>query len=180
MSRWIALFSQTGAELAEVSSSLGLRPDVIMTNNKDIPILSLKSNAAYKGSHKALMGMLEEMLQEGDVVTLHGYLSILPENVLNTEGVVVYNGHPALISKYPELKGLDPQKRAHKDLDKYESIGCVIHKVVPEIDSGEIVAESSIPVTEDIRNLDLEAFIEKLHTLSVNLWVQNLLELLGR
>ena len=50
-----------------------------------------------------------------DLITLHGYLRIIPENICK-QCKHIYNGHPGLINMYPELKGKDPQEaRRHLD-----------------------------------------------------------------
>ena len=36
MDRWIALFSQTGSEIVDIANQLGVWPDRIFTNNKNI------------------------------------------------------------------------------------------------------------------------------------------------
>ena len=77
----------------------------------------------------------------------------------------IYNGHPGLITKYPELKGKDPQEKAYK-LEMKET-GSVIHKVTAEIDSGDIVSES--PISIEGKTLD-EVYVI-LHNNSINLWI---------
>jgi folate-dependent phosphoribosylglycinamide formyltransferase PurN len=51
------------------------------------------------------------------IVTLHGWLRVIPAYVC--ERSRIYNGHPGLITKYPELKGKDPQVRAFIKEGKY-------------------------------------------------------------
>ena len=72
------------------------------------------------------------------IITLHGWLRIMPPSIC--EKFKIYNGHPGLITDYPELKGKDPQERMFND-GNYTYYGSVVHKVVPEVDSGEIVSE---------------------------------------
>jgi folate-dependent phosphoribosylglycinamide formyltransferase PurN len=52
----------------------------------------------------------------------------------------IYNGHPALITKYPELKGFNKQEDIASNQEKYPVCGSVIHEVIPELDSGDVVA----------------------------------------
>jgi folate-dependent phosphoribosylglycinamide formyltransferase PurN len=82
----------------------------------------------------------------------------------------MYNGHPGLITKYPELKGKDPQIRAFQG--NYNTGGCVIHKVTPGVDEGEVLMEREI----GIRLLDLNETFRKLHDTSVDMWVEFLKE----
>ena len=65
----------------------------------------------------------------------------------------IYNGHPGLITKYPELKGKDPQQRAWDDLHKYNVVGSVVHSVVEEVDAGEIV-ELEATFSDSLLTLD--------------------------
>jgi len=87
----------------------------------------------------------------------------MPKEIVR-EYPVMYNGHPGLINKYPELKGKDPQKKAW-DLDLPIS-GCVIHRVTEKLDGGPIMRSQEI----SIRNLDMEVIFKKLHDLSIQQW----------
>ena len=82
----------------------------------------------------------------------------------------IYNGHPGLITKYPELKGKDPQVRAYEG--KYETAGSVIHEVVPEVDAGKILKEGEV----DIKDKSLDEVYSSLHKLSTDLWIDFLKE----
>jgi folate-dependent phosphoribosylglycinamide formyltransferase PurN len=82
----------------------------------------------------------------------------------------MYNGHPGLITRYPELKGKDPQMRAFQG--EYNTAGCVIHKVTPGVDEGEILMEREVGV----RLLDLDGLFHILHKTSVNMWIEFLKE----
>ena len=77
----------------------------------------------------------------------------------------MYNGHPGLITKYPELKGKDPQQKAW-DLDLPTS-GCVIHKVIAGVDEGPVMRDVEV----SIRNLTMDQTFQALHKASVKLWV---------
>ena len=55
----------------------------------------------------------------------------------------IYNLHPGLITKYPELKGKDPQKKVFEMLNRPAKVGCVLHRATAEVDSGEILMETS-------------------------------------
>ena len=138
MARWVALFSQTGSEIVELSKMIGHTPDYIYTNNMEISEWHNKVKVTFVSDHERIMQTLKESHRD-DVITLHGYLRILPEDVvLNCNRI--YNGHPGLISRYPELKGKDPQVRAVE----YDYIGSVVHEVTTEVDEGKIISECRI------------------------------------
>ena len=100
------------------------------------------------------------------LVTLHGYLRILPASFCDKTRI--FNGHPGLITKYPELKGFNPQEKTWNNKEKYDQVGCVIHRVIPELDSGEVVASA------DTQNVfeSQEQLTGCLHSMSVNLWCE--------
>jgi phosphoribosylglycinamide formyltransferase-1 len=78
-----------------------------------------------------------------DLICLAGFMRILtPWFVKRWEGRML-NIHPALL---PAFKGLDTHARALAAGAKEH--GATVHFVVPEIDSGPIIAQSAVPVLE--------------------------------
>ncbi len=176
--KWVALFSQTGSEVLEVSKLLNIRPNLIFTNqalhssniNSELKHASIKT--MYSTPSKPDVHDYHFMFAGADIITLHGWLRIIPPTVCNTYNI--YNGHPGLITEYPELKGKDPQIRAWEG--KYSDIGCVIHKVIPEVDAGAVILSNKI--SNKYKTLN-EMYIA-LHDLSVNLWYTFLIEKLKK
>lgn len=126
------------------------KPDAIITNRQDdnglfdplkkekdegkLNWITLPKNPELKDYKKALKKFKEP------VITLHGYLRILPKDICKK--YEIYNLHPGLITEYPELKGKDPQIRAIEA--GHPRVGCVIHRVIPEVDEGEIILSNAI------------------------------------
>lgn len=173
MAKWIALFSQTGSEIVHLSNAIGRSPDFILTNNmnedkyKYHPELYNLDSMIVKGKHDVLMDYLSTSKgidPSADIITLHGYLRILPEHVCSKYNI--YNGHPGAINLYPELKGKDPQARTWENKGSYKFLGSVVHRVVPEVDAGEIV--KSVYLTNTARSLD-ETF-DMLKSTSLMAW----------
>jgi len=157
--KWVALFSQTGSEIETLSNKIGRVPDTILTNNKKYegnldPLVS---------DHAAIMKYID-LNHKYDLITLHGYLRIIPEDVCRGCRYI-FNGHPGLITDHPELKGFNPQEKVFNSKLRYEKVGCVIHRVIPELDSGEVVAVSEV----DNCFKSLEQLIGGLHGLSIQL-----------
>lgn len=152
--KWVALFSQTGSEIIELSKALGRKPDLILTNNQDYKTYHPEiSTCCYTvtARHDALMELLlKDELIKGALVTLHGYLRIIPPNVCAQ--FEMYNGHPGAIELYPELKGKDPQVRAWNNRELYHNIGSVVHRVTEGVDEGEVV--SAVNYVNRVENLD--------------------------
>jgi len=169
---WVALFSQTGSEIYNIAQRLRKHPKYIMTNNADRetwhPGLEELGSTIITGKHAMLMDMLMGM-RNSPLVTLHGYLRILPEEVVTAHEVI--NGHPGDIVKYPELKGKDPQAKAIEL--GLPSTGVVLHKAVAEVDAGEILKHA----TRDIlAGTTTEQLILDLKALQLDLWCELLRE----
>jgi len=151
---WIALFSQTGSELAALSKALNRSPDFVITN-ADLDHIDSRVGVDFRVNKEEAktLDILENLDFNVDetLITLNGWLKIVPPDKCNKYNI--YNGHPGLITKYPELKGKDPQQRAWDNLHKYNLIGSVVHKVVEEVDAGEIVAREFIS-SDSILTLD--------------------------
>lgn len=171
---WIAFFSQTGSEIANISEALGRYPDLIITNKdpEKCQDVDQRIDRLYHISRKPSVEEYEEILSgfENPIITLHGYLRILPEEICKK--YEIYNGHPGLITEYPELKGKDPQLRAFEG--KYEQAGAVLHKVIPEVDEGEVIDESKF----SSKDLTLDELFRILKEVSLNMWCKFLKKVL--
>lgn len=172
---WVAMFSQTGSELARIQGELNIRPKVILTNVKDTRKITedLDISRAHTmfvhNTHDFLMSWLDKSFPDEDIrkkviITLHGYLRILPPEICNR--YEIYNGHPAAIRLYPELKGKDPQVRTWENNASYKFLGSVVHRVTPGVDEGEIVKE----VMYTNRSQTLDDVFDTLRQSSFDAW----------
>ena len=165
---WIAFFSQTGAEIADIAESLGRWPDRIIANERPDHLRTIDSRIEEKGyftfSNKPTLDEYEELLFyfPEAVITLHGWLRIMPPEIC--EKYMIYNGHPGLITEYPELKGKDPQVRAFEA--KHPVAGAVLHKVVAGVDEGRIILEERF----NTFNLELDDLFRILRDRSLYMW----------
>ena len=173
---WITFFSQTGAEIADISEALGRWPDVIVTNERPEHLRTIDPRIEKQGyftwANKPTEEDYIELLEKypDAIVTLHGWLRVVPEYVC--ERSKIYNGHPGLITEYPELKGKDPQIRAFEG--KYPVAGAVIHKVVAGVDEGRVLMEERF----NAHNLDLDDLFRILRDRSLYMWHSFLKEVL--
>jgi len=177
MRPWIAFFSQTGTEIHNLCNALGVYPDLVVTNKSDLKNVNkeLLSTTQFR-EHKFNKTILEflpnkpvannylKILKrfEKPVITLHGYLRIVPKEIC--EQYEIYNLHPGLIDKYPSLKGFNPQERAFTE--GYKLAGCVIHKVTPGVDEGEILMSQGI----GIEGMTLDGVYGALRDTALDLW----------
>jgi len=171
---WIALFSQTGSEIYDLSSALNRSPDFVISN-ADLDQVNPNIHVDFRLNNEEAktLNILENLDFNIDktLITLNGWLRIVPPDKCNKYNI--YNGHPGLITKYPELRGKDPQQRAWDNIDNYNKIGSVVHRVVEEVDAGQITNEETIS-TKCIGSLD--ATYNALRTTSFNAWYRFLKE----
>ena len=168
----IVFLSQSGQEVYNIMSFFNRKPDAIITNRQDdiglfIPLLQEKDEGKLNWitlpknpepiDYKKVLRKFKN-----PVITLHGYLRILPKEVCAK--YEIYNLHPGLITEYPELKGKDPQKRAIEA--GHPRVGCVIHRVIPEVDEGEIIMSNVI----NTLTVDKERLYLNLRSMATVMW----------
>ena len=177
MRPWVTFFSQTGTEIYDLSNTLGIYPDCIVTNKQDhkttnigLKVVTefrsqkLNENIWVQLPQKPTVADYENALQYFDnpVITLHGFLRIIPKEIC--EKYEIYNLHPGLIDKFPSLKGFNPQERAFAE--GYKLAGCVIHEVTPGVDEGKILLSQGI----GIEGMDLNGIYGALRDTALDLW----------
>jgi methionyl-tRNA formyltransferase len=165
---WVACFSYSGSELASVCEKLGRWPDVIFTNQTDTSKIDPRVVNRVGGAINTAGFINEELYgikleRPNTLVTLHGYNRIIPEeSILNN----MFNCHPGDVTKFPELRGKDPQQKAlNLGLD---STGVVIHKVDKGVDTGEIQFFADYQIKNDDT---IESLIKELRHIAINLWI---------
>jgi len=172
---WVALFSQSGSEIADISDTLGKKPDLVITNRRPEHLRQIDSRitsqdfilheTANKPKEKNLKSIFEQYSKDSElIVTLHGWLRIMPPDIC--EQYKIYNGHPGLITKYPELKGKDPQVRMMNG--SYDTMGCVLHEVTAGVDEGEILLSKEVSRKE----LEEQDIFRILSNISQELWIK--------
>ena len=141
--KWIVFFSQTGTEIVDLVSRLGRKPDLVVFNGKDVPdkIRDLNIEIKCLPGKPSTEDYFSVFPNEDFIATFHGWLRIVPPEVCKAFNSKLFNGHPGLITKFPELKGKDPQIRAFQGM--YTQIGSVVHELTAELDGGDILTQES-------------------------------------
>lgn len=147
---WTVFVSQTGSEVMSLARELYKVPSRLVTNNPKKLDQGVRATLEHFGCevisipfNPSLEHYLQEEILNSDLITLHGYLRIIPsEFIQRYSPKVIYNGHPGLITVYPELKGKDPQIRAWEG--RYPTVGSVVHKVTEGVDEGEVVQVAAV------------------------------------
>ena len=138
MAEWVACISQTGEELVRICEFINRVPDKIVATNqaKLIDKVYMLNTSLIITGGRPTHRMYEHVFRTADLITLHGFLYIIPPEFCEKR---IVNGHPGLITEFPELKGKDKQKDVLNNKEKYPEIGSVIHLVTPEVDEGPIL-----------------------------------------
>ena len=79
-----------------------------------------------------------------DYIILAGYMRILSPKFIDAFPNKIINIHPSLLPKY---KGIDAIQQALDSGDKIT--GCTVHYVNEELDSGEIIDQSTVMICPD-------------------------------
>tara|TARA_E500000318_G_scaffold99639_1_gene101807 strand:+ start:1136 stop:1666 length:531 start_codon:yes stop_codon:yes gene_type:complete len=164
--QWVVFFSQTGTEIVDIAESLGRWPNKIITNERPKHLRKINDKLLEREitylPNKPTVDDYDVVLQDNALITLHGWLRVMPPSICNK--YLIYNGHPGLITEYPELKGKDPQLRAFEG--KYPMAGAVIHKVTAEVDEGKIISEERF----NTFGLELDDLFRILRDRSLYMW----------
>ena len=88
------------------------------------------------------IGLVQQLRDAGvSLVVLAGYMRLLKAPMLEAFPRRIINIHPSLLPKFP---GLEAWRQA---LEAGETLtGCTVHLVDEGMDSGEIIAQASVPV----------------------------------
>lgn len=166
MKKWIALFSHTGREIAEVSNRLGVDPYRIVCNKRaDDPHICEDLDGITFVASKPSITDYDAIFEQDAIITMHGWMRVIPAEICEKYNIL--NLHPGLITKYPELKGKDPQKKVFNMINFPNRVGCVIHEASAELDSGKVLMERSVANTFP----NAELLTTYLHRMAWDMWV---------
>lgn len=172
----VILFSRSGSTTYKLLCTTSLASSEkelwILSNNFNqstiSPALKERYLIDYK-THREIEDMLRD--KKPTKVLLMGYLRILSPDICNRHEI--YNIHPADIVNHPELKGKDPVERIFEEDplgEKYKRLGIVLHRVVSEVDSGEILYFESFSRT------NMKEAYKTLDEIALNFWKKLLRE----
>ena len=156
--------NKIGANVSVVISNNGSSMALQRANNEGIPSYHL--SAKKFGSEELLAEEILEVLSKYqiDMIFLAGYMRMLHLSILDKYNNRIFNIHPALLPKFGG-KGMYGMNVHTAVIEAKETeTGVTIHRVSPEYDSGEIVAQTTVPVFENDTPEQLAArVLEKEH-----------------
>jgi phosphoribosylglycinamide formyltransferase-1 len=133
------------AEIALVVSNDPAAQGLLRAAEAGVPT-AVVDHRRFGKDREAFERALDRELQasQTEIVCLAGFMRLLtPWFVRQWKGRLI-NIHPALL---PEFRGLDTHRRALEAGAKQH--GATVHFVVPEMDSGPIILQGSVPVHPD-------------------------------
>ena len=92
-----------------------------------------------------------------ELVCLAGFMKILPKYFIKLYKGKIINIHPSLLPKY---KGLNTHQRVIENNEKYT--GCTIHYVNSFLDSGKIIFQRKVKITQKDNTKSLEKKVLKI------------------
>lgn len=78
-----------------------------------------------------------------DLIVLAGYMRILSPKFIQSFDRII-NVHPSLLPKYKGANAIEQALDSNDDVT-----GCTVHYVTDELDSGEIIVQSEVPIMPD-------------------------------
>ncbi len=87
--------------------------------------------------------ILELKKNKIELICLAGFMKILSKKFINDFSGKILNIHPSLLPKY---KGLNTHDRVLKKKEKYS--GCTVHYVNSKLDSGKIILQKKVKISQ--------------------------------
>ena len=97
-----------------------------------------RMNSLENFEKKLLKLLIKEKI---DLICLAGFMKVLSQKFLSDFKGDILNIHPSIL---PSLKGLNTHKRILEK--KSITHGATVHKVIPELDSGKILGQTTIKI----------------------------------
>jgi len=130
----------SGIDVAIVVSD---RPDAAgldWARNRGLTVFALSPKGIGKAAYERAV---DAALREAGVgvIALAGYMRLLSDDFVARWRGQIVNIHPSLLPRY---KGLDTHARAIAAGDA--AGGCSVHAVTEELDGGEVLGQSAVPI----------------------------------
>lgn len=130
------------AEIALVVSNQPEAGGLLVARAADIAT-EIVDHTKFSGDRNRFEHEIQALLDKYriEIVCLAGFMRLLTADFLDNWQWRILNIHPALL---PDFKGLDTHRRV---LEAGATVhGATVHFVVPEMDSGPVIARGTIPV----------------------------------
>lgn len=142
-----------GYEVVLVASNKPQAAGLDWARSQGLPTWSWDSKGVPRERFDAALSQVLKDHRVG-TIALAGYMRLLSPGFVGEWRGRIVNIHPSLLPKH---RGLDTHARALEASDRVS--GCTVHLVTEELDAGEIVAASEVPIEPGDTPQSLEARI---------------------
>ena len=130
----------SGIDVALVASDKPDAAGIAWARDRGLPTFALSPKGVGKAAYET---QIDHALRDAgvEVVALAGYMRLLSDDFVARWRGRIVNIHPSLLPRY---KGLDTHARAIAAGDA--AGGCSVHVVTEELDGGEVLGQSAVPI----------------------------------
>ncbi|KAI9137030.1 phosphoribosylglycinamide formyltransferase [Paraphysoderma sedebokerense] len=152
------------AQLILVVSNKPSAYGLVRAKNANIPTLTV-SLKKYKDAGKSRVDFDIDLAKQlasykPDLIVLAGWMHILSSEFLSFFPDNIINLHPALPGQFDGAHAIERAYQAFKE-GRIKNTGAMIHKVIPEVDRGEVIVKQEIPISDNDSLSDLEDRIHR-------------------
>jgi phosphoribosylglycinamide formyltransferase-1 len=140
----------SGYEVVLIASNNPQAPGLEWARERSLETWALESKGVAKEGFDRQMSKALENEGVG-TIALAGFMRLLSPWFVEQWRGRILNIHPSLLPKY---RGLDTHARALKAGDSIS--GCSVHLVTEELDAGEVLGQTEVPVLPDDTVVSLE------------------------
>jgi formyltetrahydrofolate-dependent phosphoribosylglycinamide formyltransferase len=135
------------AEVALVVSNRERAYGLERARRAGIATLCFLFEAGASVSRNAYESVLADRVEAArpDLIVLAGWMHILGSAFLERFPGKVINLHPALPGVFPGTRAIERALEAYRD-GRISATGVMVHRVIPEVDSGPVLGERTVPI----------------------------------
>jgi formyltetrahydrofolate-dependent phosphoribosylglycinamide formyltransferase len=160
------------AEVALVVANRKAAYGLVRAEQAGVPTLYFPLKPYAETGREAYDRDLAERVKQyaPDLVVLAGWMHIFSPEFLNRFPHQVINLHPALPGQFAGAHAIERSFEAYQRGEVTQA-GCMVHYVIPEVDAGEVIAQSVVQLRPEDT---LESFEAKLHVAEHQLLVDSI------
>ncbi|MBW1605732.1 phosphoribosylglycinamide formyltransferase [Lactobacillus sp. Sy-1] len=137
-----------------------------------VPALVIEAKKGISKQHRE-QTILRHLRAEGvEAIFLAGYMRIIGPTLLDAFAKRIINIHPALLPNFPGLHGIEDAYAAN-----VKETGVTIHYIDSGVDTGQIIAQQSVPRYPDDSVTDLAT---RIHDVEHQLYPNTILDLIKK
>ncbi len=138
----MSLVKQAGDsyEIALIASDKPDAAGIAWARERGLPVWALSPKGIGKPAYEV---QLDAAIRNSgaEIIALAGYMRLISDDFVAAWRGKIINIHPSLLPRY---KGLDTHARAIEAGDT--EAGCSVHIVTEELDGGEVLGQSRVPI----------------------------------